>query len=138
MPTTTATAYRAHLAAAVGVSPRKLASGTLRALLEAVGWQLVGAGRIKVRAGARDIYSYRAQRVALPSGVCAEALAALWLEQLQQPPMAGAFSPPVLTLYRGEKSPTALPALARPWPLASVIAIPWAAGPPRQPVEATQ
>jgi hypothetical protein len=54
-----ATAHRGQLAAAAGVSPGKLASGTLRALLEAIGWELVSAGRIKTRGENRDAQAYR-------------------------------------------------------------------------------
>jgi hypothetical protein len=47
----TATAHRAQLAAAAGVSPGVKATGTLRALLAAVGWRLERAGRAKARGG---------------------------------------------------------------------------------------
>jgi uncharacterized protein YgfB (UPF0149 family) len=73
---TTATTHRGQLAAAADVTPAKLPTGTLRALLRAVGWELVSDGRIKARGGGRDGYTYRAQRVALPEGVEAQALAA--------------------------------------------------------------
>ena len=130
---TTATAHRGMLAAAAGLSPRKLASGTLRALLEACGWQLVSAGRIKSRGAARDAYAYRAQRLELPEGVAAEALAAAWLADLQGQ-TTGAKTPPIGNPCRGEKSPT--PPLSTPppprcrWPLASVPLIPWVSAPP--------
>jgi hypothetical protein len=130
---TTATAHRSQLAAAAGLSPRKLASGTLRALLEACGWQLLSAGRIKARGDGRDAYAYRAQRVELPEGVEAQALAAAWLAELEGP-TAGAKTPPTWIPCRGEKSPTPPPSGPPPhrhrWPLAPVPLIPWAAAPP--------
>jgi hypothetical protein len=129
----TATAHRRQLAAAAGLSPRKLASGTLRALLEACGWQLVSAGRIKTRGEGRDAYAYRAQRLALPKGVEAQSLAAAWLAELEGP-TAGAKTPPTKKPCRGEKSPTPPPSGPPPhrhrWPLALVPLIPWAAAPP--------
>ena len=80
-----ATAHRGQLAQAAGVSPGKLATGTLRALLEACGWRLEQAGRIKARGTDRDAYTYRAQRVALPEGVDAKDLEAVWLAELTAP-----------------------------------------------------
>ena len=80
----TATAHRGQLIAAANVSPGKLPSGTLRALLEACGWQLQKAGRIKARGDGRDAYTYTATPVALPQGVELEALAATWLAELQE------------------------------------------------------
>jgi len=136
---TTATAHRSQLAAAAGLSPRKLASGTLRALLEACGWQLLSAGRIKARGEGRDAYAYRAQRVELPEGVEAQALAAAWLAELEGP-TAGAKTPPTWIPCRGEKSPTPPPSGPPPhhhrWPLAPVPLIPWGAAfpPPRSAV----
>jgi hypothetical protein len=131
-----ATAHRHQLAAAAGLSPAKLPTGTLRGLLQACGWKLQQAGRIKVRGAGRDAYCYRAQRVALPLGVDALALAAAWLAELQAP-SAGAKSPPIGIFRRGEKSPTAShappPRPIRPWPLAAVVPIPWGAGPPPPP-----
>lgn len=133
---TTATAYRPQLAAAAGLSPRKLASGTLRAVLEACGWELLSAGRIKARGDERDAYCYRAQRLELPEGVEAQALAAAWLAELGGP-IAGAKTPPIEIPYRGEKSPTPAPPPLPPpiWRRlqAPAVAIPWpsAAPPPR-------
>ncbi len=133
----TATAHRGQLAAAAGVSPAKLATGTLRALLQAIGWRLEKAGRIHARGADRGAYTYRAQRLALPEGVEAQALAEVWMTQLRQPladRRAGAFSSPIEVLHRGEKSATSdhgPPRSGRiPWPLAAVVSIPWAAGPP--------
>jgi hypothetical protein len=130
-----AIAYRKDLAAATLPSPAAKPTGTLRALLAAVGWKLQKVGRVKTRGGGRDIYTYRAERVALPAGVDALALAAAWLEALRRPVLpAGAKSPHVDKSCMGEKSPS--PAHAPPprpllrWPLAAVVSIPWAAGPP--------
>jgi hypothetical protein len=129
----TATAYRGQLAAAAGLSPRKLPSGTLRALLEACGWQLVNAPRIKTRGENRDAYAYRAQRLELPEGVEALALATAWLAELEGP-ITGAKTLPTEKPYRGEKSPSPprRPPLPHhhPWPLAPVPLIPWASAPP--------
>lgn len=130
-----ATANRAALAAALGVSPGVLPTGTLRTLLRACGWELQRSGRIKARGEDRDAYTYRAQRVALPTGVDAEALAAVWLEQLRNPPRSsGAKTAPIQIPYREQKSPTpppgGLPAPPRPWPLAPAVLIPWRPRPP--------
>jgi hypothetical protein len=111
----TATAHRAQLAAAAGVSPAVLATGTLRALLLACGWRLERAGRVKSRGADRDAYAYRAHRLALPEGVSPEALAAAWLAELQAQ-TAGAKSPPIEILCRGEKSPTGWPSPPPPRP----------------------
>lgn len=131
-----ATAHRAQLAAAAGVSPGVKATGTLRALLRACGWELQRAGRINTRRADRDALTYRAQGVALPEGVEAQALAAAWLAELQAPTAtdpAGAFFAPIENPCRGEKcatgNPGALPP-PRPWPLAPVVAIPWGTAPP--------
>jgi hypothetical protein len=105
------------------------------ALLAAVGWKLQKVGRIKARGGERDTYTYRAERVALPAGVDALALAAAWLEFLRRPALpAGAKSPHIEKSCMGEKSPSSAHAPPlRPllrWPLAAVVSVPWAAGPP--------
>ena len=100
-----------------------------------MGWQLQRVGRIKARGGGRDAYTYRAERVALALGVDALALASAWLESLRRPALtAGAKSPHIEKPCMGKKSPS--PAHAPPprpllrWPLAAVVSIPWAAGPP--------
>jgi hypothetical protein len=62
---TMATAHRGPLRAATGLSPGKLATGTLRTLLRGCGWRLERAGRIKVRGADRDLITYRAA----PEGV---------------------------------------------------------------------
>jgi hypothetical protein len=130
-----AIAHRRELAAATVPSPAAKPTGTLRALLTAVGWKLQKVGRIKARGGERDAYTYRAERVALPAGVDALALAAAWLEALRRPVLpAGAKSPHIEKSCMGEKSPSSAHAPPpRPllrWPLAAVVSIPWAAGPP--------
>lgn len=133
---TIATAHRAQLVAATGYSPGAKATGTLRALLQACGWELQRAGRIKARGAGRDALTYRAERVALPNGVAAEALAALWLAELQTL-AAGALFPPTEISYRGRKCPTppdhGPPPPHRPSPWGRVVPIPWTAapGPPR-------
>ena len=128
-----ATKTRATLAAAAGISPGVKEAGTLRALLQAIGWRLEVAGRVKARGTDRDAYTYTARREALPDGVEAEALAAVWLAELQAP-MAGAKSSPMGFICRGEKSPTAAHAPPRPpiWrPLQALAkAIPWPSPPP--------
>jgi hypothetical protein len=129
-----AIAHRRELAAATRLSPAAKPTGTLRALLAAVGWKLQPAGRIKTREGERDTYTYRAERVPLPAGVDALALAAAWLEALRRPVLpAGAKSPHIENLVWGKKAPVPPHAPPRPplrWPLAAVVSIPWAAGPP--------
>jgi hypothetical protein len=131
---TTATTHRQQLAAAARLSPGELPSGTLRALLRAVGWKLKTAGRIKARGSDRDAYTYTAQREALPAGVDAQALAAAWLEALRRPAPAGAKNAHTEKPCMGGKSPSPAhappPPPVRPWPLAAVVPIPWAAGPP--------
>jgi hypothetical protein len=133
----TATAHRGQLLTALGVSPRKLPTGTLRALLEAIGWRLEQAGRIKARGGNRDAYAYTAQREALPEGVAAEALAAAFLAELRQPLASrkgGAKKALTENLCRGEKSPNRPPdpppLRLLPWPVAPAVAIPWGSAPP--------
>jgi len=125
----TATAHRAQLAAAAGLSPAALPTGTLRALLAAVGWRLEQAGRIKARGAERDAYTYRAQRLALPEGVDAQALAAAWIAELEAP-IAGAKSSPTEIQYRGEKSPTGPPRPIWRHLQARAVAIPWPSAPP--------
>jgi hypothetical protein len=112
----TATTPRAQLVAAAGVSPGAKATGTLRALLQAVGWELKRAGR----AHGNGALKYRAERIALPAGVSAEALADAWLEALEAP-ITGALSAPIEKPYRGEKCSIPPPR----WPVAPVGAIPW-------------
>jgi hypothetical protein len=127
---TTATAHRAQLVAATGCSPGKLATGTLRALLQACGWELKQVGRIKARGAGRDALTYRAQLVALPEGVTTEALAAAWLAELQAAAIGALFSP-TGDFYRGRKCPTlpdyGPPPLHGPSPWGRVVPIPWAA-----------
>jgi hypothetical protein len=131
-----AIAHRRELAAATRLSPAAKPTGTLRALLAAVGWKLEPVDRIKTRGGGRrDTYTYRAERGALPAGVDALALATAWLEALRRPALpAGAKSPRIEKPCMGGKSPR--PAHAPPprpllrWPLAAVVRIPWAGGPP--------
>jgi hypothetical protein len=118
----TATTHRGQLAAAAALSPAALPTGTLRALLQASGWELVSAGRIKARTDGRDAYTYRAAPIALPLGVDAQALTAVWLAELQAQP-AGAKSPPIGLFYRGEKSPTASPPPRAPRPMAGFRAL---------------
>jgi hypothetical protein len=131
-----AIAHRRELAAATRLSPAAKPTGTLRALLAAVGWKLEPVDRIKTRGGGRrDTYTYRAERGTLPAGVDALALAAAWLEALRRPALPpGAKSPHIEKPCMGEKSPR--PAHVPPprpllrWPLAAVVRIPWAVGPP--------
>ena len=130
-----ATAHRGQLAAAAGISPGKLATGTLRALLKACGWELKRTGRIKARGEGRDAYTYRAAPIALPEGINAEALAAVWLAELQAQP-TGAKSPPTGFEYRGEKSPSASPPHRAPRPMAGFRALLQALAPPRAPAPA--
>jgi len=129
----TATAHSGQLAQALGVSPGAKPTGTLRALLQAIGWELKRAGRVKTRGASRDALTYRAHRIQLPQGVEAQALAAVWLAELQ-PPAGGALFTPIENPYRGQKCPSpprppAPPPLRR-WPLAPAVAIPWPAAPP--------
>ena len=96
------------MVAAAGCSPGVKATGTLRALLRAVGWQLVQHGRIKARGEGRDQYLYTAEPVPVPLGVDADALAAAWLAELQattDPGAGGAFFAPEEKNNRGGKSP---------------------------------
>ena len=67
--------------ASVGLDARPGAksTGTLRNLLRAIGWRLQKAGR----AHGNGALTYRAGLVALPEGVNAEALAEVWLTELQ-------------------------------------------------------
>jgi hypothetical protein len=130
-----ATAHRGQLAAAAGVSPGAKASGTLRAQLRAVGWELLSAGRIKTRSEARDAMAYRAAPVALPEGIDREALAAAWLEELAAVARStGALFTHTENPYMGRKCPTPPPPAAPPpripWPAAQSAALPWHTAPP--------
>ena len=129
---TTATACRRELAAAVGVSPGKLPSGTLRNLLRAIGWKLQRGGRIHTRGDDRGVCTYSAAPIALPEGVSGEALAAQWLGELRE---GGAKNHPIENLYRVKKCATTpphpSPPLLKRWPLAPAVAVPWPSGPPR-------
>ena len=134
---TTATAHRAQLTAAAGVSPGAKPTGTLRALLQACGWELKRAGRIKARGADRDALTYQAHRLALPEGLAAETLAAAWLAELQAAAAAapaGALLAPTEKPYWGEKCPPPPPSGPPPppprWPLAPVVGIPWGSAPP--------
>jgi len=136
----TATAHRGQVLTALGISPRKLPTGTLRALLEAIGWKLEQSGRIKARGDDRDAYVYTAQREALPEGVEAQALAAAFLAELREPlagRKGGAKKALTEILCRGEKSPNRPPDPPPPpqrlLSLRPAAAIPWVSGPPRPP-----
>ena len=126
----TATAHHAQLVAATGWSPGKLATGTLRTLLQACGWKLQRVGRIKARGARRDALTYRAQRLALPEGVDAKALAAAWLAELQAA-ATGALFTPTRDFCRGRKCPTppdhGPPPPHRPSAWGRVVPIAWAA-----------
>lgn len=128
-----ATAHRGQLAAAAGISPAKLASGTLRAILRACGWELAQAGRIKTRGEGRDVLTYTAQPLGLPEGVSAGDLEAAWLLELKTAAAVGAFSSPIENFYRDEKCPSpprpGLPPHQRPQLSARVASIPWATAP---------
>jgi hypothetical protein len=132
----TATAHRGQVLTALGISPRKLPTGTLRALLEAIGWKLKQSGRIKARGDDRDAYVYAAQREALPEGVEPQALAAAFLAELREPlagRKGGAKKALTEILCRGEKSPNRPPDPPLLLPLRPAAAIPWVSGPPRPP-----
>ena len=131
-----ATAHRGQLTQAAGLGPAKLASGTLRTLLDACGWKLRGAGRIKTRSNARDVYRYRAAPIALPEGVEAQALATLWLAELQAP-TTGAKSSPTEISRREEKSPTAPPPPRLLRPITGLRSLLRALSPPRAPASAS-
>jgi hypothetical protein len=73
------------------------------------------AGRVKARGGERDALTYRGERLALPEGVNAQALAAVWLAELQAPAgadPAGALFAPIENPCREEKCPTPPPPTA--------------------------
>jgi hypothetical protein len=78
-----ATADDRKLKSDVKVSPGKLASGTLRNLLRAVGWKLTRVGQIHTRGGDRGACTYSAAPLALPEGVSWEALTNKWLAELR-------------------------------------------------------
>ena len=127
----TACAHRGRLAAAVGVSPGAYATGTLRDLLGAVGWNLIKEGRINTRGAERGAYTYRAEPMELPEGVTAEALAAVFMAELQAG-TAGAKSPHTEKPYMAKKSATLEPA-PPPKPawvaaVANARPIPWGFG----------
>ena len=79
----TACANGGRLVATLGLSPGAYGTGTLRDLLEAVGWKLTRAGRIQTRGASRGAYTYTAAPLQLPPGVSTEALATVFLAELQ-------------------------------------------------------
>ena len=127
---TIATTHRRQLKAATGLSPGKLPTGTLRTLLEACGWRLEQAGRLKVRGRARDLNTYRAAPLALPEGVNQAALIDTWRRELQAQNQAGAlghFSPIQEEPIGGKSAPPpplAPPPRSRPHWLALIKALP--------------
>jgi hypothetical protein len=128
----TATTHSKAVVAHLGVKPGEKATGTLRTLLRAVGWELKRAGRIKARTGGkRDVCTYSAAPLALPEGVSWEALTGKWLAELRE---GGAKTDLMKKPRRGETCPNHPP---RPSPppltrflLAPAVPIPWPAGPP--------
>ena len=81
-------------------------------LLEACGWRLERAGRLKVRGRDRDLLTYRAAPIATPEGVDRAALIEVWRRELQAPHPAGAlghFSPIQKEPIGGESAPTPPP-----------------------------
>lgn len=79
----TATAHAGTMRAALGVSPGKRPSGTLRALAGLIGCRLE-ARRHRCGDGAR-VWSYRLVPEPLPAGVDPAQLVAAWREQLTRP-----------------------------------------------------
>lgn len=129
----TATAHSGQLAQALGISPGKLATGTLRAFLRAIGWELQRSGRVKARGAHRDALAYTAQPVALPEGINPEALAAVWRAELEAV-SRGALSSPTEKIYRAEKCPSPPPRPApprhRPLQLGAAVPVAWFSRPP--------
>lgn len=129
---TAATAHRRELAAAVGISPGKLPTGTLRNLLRAIGWKLQRGGRIHARGDDRGVCTYSAAPIALPEGVSGEALAAKWLRELRE---GGAKNHAIEKPHSVEKCanhpPHPSPPLLHRWPLAPAVVLPPPSGPPR-------
>jgi hypothetical protein len=119
---------RAALTTASAIAPAIKPTGTLPALLGAIGWELKRDGRIKARGDDLDALTYRAQRIGLPEGVDPQALAAAWQVQLRSPE-AGALSIQGMIKAMGKKCPSYPPPWPspppRPWPLARSVAIPW-------------
>jgi hypothetical protein len=129
----TATAHSKALVATLGVSPGKKASGTLRTLLRAVGWELKRAGQIHTRGGDRGACTYIAAPLALPEGVSWEALTGKWLRELRE---GGQKITPMKTSHRGESlanlPPRSSPPPPRRFPLAPAVVIAWPSGPPKR------
>jgi hypothetical protein len=125
-----ATTHQHQLTMAAGVTPGKLATGTLRNILNAVAWNLETAGRIKTRNGERDVLKYRAEPVRLPACVDAPTLAAAWRVDLGLAPTGALFSPTQNSCW-GEKCPINDSPPPRPssWPDAPRVAVPWPFGP---------
>jgi hypothetical protein len=129
----TATAHCKALAATLGVSPGKKASGTLRTLLRAVGWELKRAGQIHTRGGDRGACTYVAAPLALPEGVSWEALAGKWLKELRE---GGQKISPMKNPHREESLANhplrSSPPPARRFRLAPAVVVAWPAGPPKR------
>ena len=79
-----ATSCRFGLTAALGINPAKKASGTARALLKAIGWELGKAGRQDlIRNGERETQlTYTAKPLLPPKGVQLAALVGKWQAEL--------------------------------------------------------
>jgi hypothetical protein len=137
-----ACAHGGQLVATLGLSPGAYASGTARELLDAVGWKLSTAGRIKQRNGDRDLYTYTAAALQLPQGLSWENLAAVFMAELEAG-IAGANSPHTEKPPMAEKSPTHRPApppsplwaqvVAHTRPIARGFGTPRTGPPPRSP-----
>ncbi len=78
-----ATAHGSTMTTALGISPGKRATGTLRALLRLAGYRLE-ARRQRTGNGTRE-WSYRVLPEDLPSGVAVQQLEAAWADQLRNP-----------------------------------------------------
>jgi len=98
--------YRPQVIAALGISPGKLVTGTLRNFLDAVGWKLTQTGRIKARGEARDKGLYQAAPIREIGGqsLDMEELRRIWLQELQTGP--GAKINHMEKFYMVEKGPT--------------------------------
>jgi hypothetical protein len=94
----------------LGFGPGKFPAGTLKSALEACGWTLERAGRVKARGGERDAYTYAATAKLLPECLDPDALANRWLSDLRSTGKvsvgAGARNALVLKPYKNDSSPS--------------------------------
>lgn len=122
--------HKEAITTALGITAGKKPTCTVRRLLAACGWNLTEAGRIKTRGARRDLYQYKATRLATPDGIDHTALVEQFKAELRAPEAAGAKTFPLHLVSSEKKSPT-LGQRARPIPHAAAPFSSVGCSPPR-------